>query len=322
MAIRGYLFVVLAALLWACIGPTSKLAFQAGATPLETGFWRACCGAFFYLVHCLIFDQWRIKLRDLPVFIAFGLTGIAVFFGAYQVAVQESGAALASMLLYTAPAWVALLSWIIFREPMTPVKLLALFVAMAGAALVSLGSAGGAGGDGLFALEEVSPLGVGCGLLSGLTYALHYIFGKRYLRDYSAATLYLYTMAIGAVGLFPFVEFTAWPPFAGEDGTLIWIVFICIGFFTTYGAYMSYCVGLKVLDPTRVAVTANLEPVLAALLAFIWWGEFFRPIGYVGGCFVLTGVLLLVWEGTRAARMGKTTARKEEAQLSEGSISS
>lgn len=303
MILRGYLFVLCAAMLWAGIGPVARLGFQSGALPLETAFWRAFVGFCVFLIHCMIRGSWRVALRDLPLLVVFGLSGVSLFFGSYQIAVRESGAALASMLLYTAPAWVALLSWAFLREPMTRGKLLALLVAMLGAALVSLGSAGGAPGDGLFALEHVSLLGVVCGLISGLTYALHYIFGKRLLRDYSAATIYLYTLGIGSVGLLPFVEFTIWPPFFEGQDSMVWGVFLFLGSFTTYGAYMAYCAGLKLLEPTRVAVTANLEPVLAALLAFIWWGEYFRPVGYVGGALVLAGVFLMICDGVRTRRM-------------------
>jgi len=303
MALRGYFFVLCAALLWAGIGPVAKFGFQAGALPLETAFWRAFVGFVIFLVHCLWRNSWRVAPRDLPVLAIFGAAGVSLFFGSYQIAVQQSGAALASMLLYTAPAWVALLSWVFFREPMTGRKLLALFIAMAGAALVSLGSSGNAPGAGLFALEHVSILGVLCGLVSGFTYALHYIFGKRLLRDYSAATIYLYTLGFGCLVLWPFVDFTIWPPFAGEESGTAWVVFLFLGSFTTYGAYMAYCAGLRLLEPTRVAVTANLEPVLAALLAFIWWNEYFRPVGYLGGALVLGGVFLMVYDGVRTRRM-------------------
>lgn len=304
MTLRGYVFVLCAALLWAGIGPVAKFGFQAGALPLETAFWRAFLGCLCFLVHCLAKGTWRVRKTDLPLLVLFGLSGVSVFFGSYQIAVRESGAALASMLLYTAPAWVALLSWLIFKEPMSRLKLAALFIAMAGAALVSLGSAGAAQQEGLFALQQVSVLGVLCGLLSGLTYALHYIFGKRLLRDYSAATIYLYTLAAGSLGLLPFVEFTLWPPFSGDAGGLSWSVFLFLGSFTTYGAYMAYCAGLKLLEPTRVAVTANLEPVIAAILAYAWWDEYFRPVGYVGGALVLAGVFAMVFDGVRAQRMG------------------
>ncbi len=304
MTLRGYVFVLCAAMLWACLGPVAKFGFQAGAQPLETAFWRAFVGCLFFLAHCLAKGAWRVRKADLPILALFGLSGVSLFFGAYQIAVRESGAALASMLLYTAPAWVALLSWLIFKEPMSRLKLAALVIAMAGAALVSLGSAGHAQEEGLFALQQVSGLGVFCGLLSGFTYALHYIFGKRLLRDYSAATIYLYTLAVGSLGLLPFVEFTIWPPFSEKAGVLGWSVFLFLGAFTTYGAYMAYCAGLKLLEPTRVAVTANMEPVIAAILAYAWWDEFFRPVGYLGGALVLAGVFVMVFDGIRTQRMG------------------
>jgi drug/metabolite transporter (DMT)-like permease len=81
-----------------------------------------------------------------------------------------------------------------------------------------------------------------------------------------------------------------------------WAVFVFMGLFTTYGAYMCYCAGLRRLDPTRVAVTANLEPVTAAAMAWLWWGEVFAPVGYLGGALVLAGVVVMVLEGKRVRR--------------------
>lgn len=291
--VHGYIYVFLAALFWGLIGPVAKFAFAAGISPLEAAFWRAAIGAAFFFVHCLIFKQCRVKLKDIPILVLFGLVGVSLFFSAYQIAVKEGGAALASMLLYTAPVWVALLSRFFFQEAMRPLKLVALAVAMAGAFLVSVGSgAESAAGSGLFS-SHVSSKGVFFGMLSGFTYALHYVFGKRYLKDYPAATLYCYCLPVGALGLLPFVEFHQ----PGAVGWHIWALFLFMGLFTTYGAYMFYCAGLKRLAATRVAVTANLEPVIAAILAYLWWGEYFRPIGYLGGLLVLLGVVLIVVEG-------------------------
>lgn len=291
-SIHGYIFVFLAALFWGLIGPVAKFAFQAGVSPVEAAFWRAGIGAALFALHCLIFKQYTVKVKDLPVLGLFGLVGVSLFFSAYQIAVKEGGAALASMLLYTAPVWVALLSRIFFHEPMRPLKLAALAVALGGAVLVSLGGGAEDGGGGLFS-SQVSLRGVFFGMLSGFTYALHYVFGKRYLKDYPAATLYCYCLPVGAIGLLPFVDFHP----AGSVDWRIWVVFLFMGLFTTYGAYMFYCAGLKRLDATRVAVTANLEPVIAAILAYLWWGERFRPIGYLGGALVLVGVALMVLEG-------------------------
>ncbi len=297
MALQGFLFIFVAAFLWGLIGPAAKFAFAAGASPLETAFWRAAFGAVFFGLHCLSRREYVVAKRDMTPILAFGLVGVSIFFGSYQVAVREGGAALASILLYTAPAWVALLSRVILKETLTPAKLAALAVSMLGAGLVSLGSGGG--------LETgASFLGVVCGLVSGLTYALHYIFGKKYLPAYSAATLYCYLLPVGALGLLPWVDFTG-------KGVVPWAVFLFLGLFTTYGAYSFYCAGLTRLSATRVAVIANLEPVIAAIMAFVWWGEYFSPIGYAGGLLVLSGVAVMA-----TAKEGKTMVRPGPANQS------
>lgn len=41
--------------------------------------------------------------------VLFSVTGVTLFYGSYQMAIRTGGAAVASVLLYTAPAWGALL---------------------------------------------------------------------------------------------------------------------------------------------------------------------------------------------------------------------
>ena len=296
MNIRGYAMVFLAASFWGLLGPLAKFAFADGAAPLEVAFWRAAFGGLFFIIHCGVFRLYALRKKDRLPILLFGLVGVSVFFGAYQLAVQKSGAAVASILLYTAPFWVALLSRVFLGESMQPVKVLALFIAMAGAFLVCVGSGGQAAGGGTWlSLGSMNGWGVFFGLLSGFTYALHYIFGKRYLSEYKAATLYCYTLPVGALGLLPWVHFQARPLSS-------WLVFLGLGLICTYGAYMFYCAGLKALSATRVAITANLEPVIAALLAYVWWGEYFLPIGYLGGALVLSAVFLMVLESSQPWR--------------------
>ncbi len=274
----GYAYVLLAASLWALLGPVARFGLAVGMNPLELAFWRAVCGAVLFILHARRHNLMRVRTRDLPAFLLFGLVGVALFFGSYQLAVQGAGAALASILLYTAPAWVALLSRIVFRELMSPCKVLALCMAMAGAGLVCL--SGGGGGD-------VTLSGILFGLLSGFTYSLHYIFGKTYLRDYASVTLYMWSLPVGALALLPWVHFST----PSRTGVLVILV---LGVVCTYGAYYAYCEGLKRLSPTRVAVIANAEPVLAAVLALWWWDERLSPSGYLGGALVLLAVFVIV----------------------------
>lgn len=281
----GYIYVGLAALMWAFIGPLAQICFNEGTTPIEVAFWRCLTGALFFLIHAVATGQWRAEMRDAPVFAAFGLVGVALFFGSYQISVLEGGAALASIMLYTAPAWVTLLARLFFAEALTPPRLVALALAMSGTALVSL--SGGAGSGSVVA-------GVLWGLVAGFSYSLHYVFGKTYLHRYSSVTLYSYCLPAGALALLPWVTFS-------QHSALGWFALIMEGFLCTWLAYLAYCAGLKRLAASRAAIVANLEPVAAAVLAYWWWNELLPPIGIAGSLLVLSGVFVVVREKTEPA---------------------
>ncbi len=287
----GFFFVFLAAALWAFIGPFGRIAMAEGVSAQETAFWRAVFGALFFWLHAAPRGLYRVPPRTGLVFGLFGIFGIGCLFSVYLVAVDQAGVSLAAILLYTAPAWVAVLSRLLFAEPLSGRKLLALACAMGGAGLAC------ASGGGL--PQGASLLGIGAALFSGFCYSLHYIFSRHYLRDYSSVTLYCWCLPAGALFLLPFVLASG---FAAKT-PLAWAAMAGMGLVSTYGAYWTYCEGMKRLSPTLVAITATLEPVLAGLMAWLFWGETFSLLGWLGAALVLAAVLLVV-----AVREGEDAA--------------
>jgi len=273
----GYLFILAAAALWALIGPVAKYAFTAGLDPFGVAFYRALIGGGFFLLHALLRRRLRLDRRALLPVGLFGAVGVAGFYASYQFAVAYGGAALASVLLYTAPAWVAAMSALLLEEPLDRPKLLAVGLTLLGVLLL----ARGAGGE-----LRLTLLGVAFGLLSGFGYALYYLFGKVYFARYPAEAVYALALPVGALVLLPFGGHPA--PAAA------WGPLFVIGFASTYLAYALYAAGLVRLEATRASVVATLEPVLASLFAYLWWGEAFRPAGYLGAGLVLLAVLLVV----------------------------
>ncbi len=180
---KGYLYIFAAAALWGLLGPFAKLAFQEGIAPLEVAFWRAILAWLCFGSQALWQRQIRVAVSDLPVLGLFSLTGVFFFYGSYQLAVQKGGAALASVLLYTAPAWVALMAGFFFKEKMTRIKMAALAATLAGVALVSLGAGGAIGGA-----SGQMTAAVMWGLVAGFCYSLYYIFGKYFGEKLSAVT--------------------------------------------------------------------------------------------------------------------------------------
>lgn len=283
MQVRGYLYVLCAAALWALIGPLSKQAIAYGVEPLEAAFWRSAIGWSLFAAHAFSARCWKLQRTDVPAVAAFGVFGVATLFGAYIMSIHYVGAALASVLLYTAPAWVAVLAWLMLGEAMTGNKIIALCMTIAGVACVSLGPSL-LSGQGLGA---VNMPGVLLGLLSGLSYATYYIFGKRYLGRYQTPTLFLYALPVGCLCLLPFVPFS-------QKSWQAWATLAALALTTTYGAYSVYYAGLRRLEATRTAIVASLEPVLAAALAYVWWNERFDVAGYVGSALILGAVLCTI----------------------------
>jgi DME family drug/metabolite transporter len=277
----GYVLVLAAAALWGMLGPVSRFAFQDGVTPLEVAFWRALIGGALFAVHALVRREWRLAWRDLPAVAAFGLVGVAVFFASYLRAVQTGGAALAAVLLYTAPVWVALLSAAFLGERLGGRKVLAMGLATAGVAGIALTGGGHV---------HLTPAALLWGLLSGWTYALYYLFGKRYFARYHAATLFLYAYPVGAAALLPLVRFHHKTPAA-------WTVLVVVAVLPTYAAYLAYSVGLRRVEATRAATVATLEPVVAAAAAYAVWGERLGAAGYLFAGLVVLGVGLMMAGG-------------------------
>jgi DME family drug/metabolite transporter len=275
---RGYVYILLAALLWGMIGPLARLAFSEGILPMEVALWRAVFSWGLFGGQAILQRQVGLRRADLAVLCLFGFTGVTVFYGAYQLAVRQGGAALASVLLYTAPAWVVVLSRFFFKERFTTVKMAALFITLTGIVLISLGGSAG---------FSITWQAIGFGLLSGFSYSLYYVFGKYFSERYTAANLFFYILPIGIIGLLPLVTFT-------PKTATAWLTLFCLAFFCTYGAYHLYYAGLKHLEAGRAAIAATLEPVVAGIVAFFWWQERFTAGGYIGSVMIILAVIMMI----------------------------
>lgn len=281
MHFKGYIYILMAAVMWGFLGPFGKMAFQEGVTPLEVAFWRAVLAWACFAGTAAWQKRIRVDVRDLPRMFLFGFMSVTLFYGSYQLAVEKGGAALASVLLYTAPAWVLVMSRVILGEVLTRAKGVALVLTLSGVVLISLNQdtpamGGGVGWQAIF-----------FGLLSGFCYSLYYIFGKQFSDKYSAPVLFFYILPFGALCLVPWFDFVHKTPTA-------WTALALIALVSTFGAYYSYYAGLKLIEAGRASIIATMEPVVAAVVAWFWWGEVFSAAGYLGSALILTAVILMI----------------------------
>ena len=250
---------------------------------MEVAFWRALIAWFLFATHAVIRKETRLDRKDVPLMLFFGIFGIFVFYVAYQYSVKTGGAALAAVLLYTAPAWVVVCSFFLYRERLNGAKIGAVVLVIAGVYLISRGGSTGEGqGTASFSL-----IALATGLISGFCYSLYYIVGKYFSGRYSSSNLFLYVMPIGFVCIFPLVDFA-------PKSAVAWAALISLATISTYLANFCYYLGVKYLEAGRASIVATLEPVIATGAAYLILGESFALLGYMGAAIILAAVAITI----------------------------
>jgi DME family drug/metabolite transporter len=290
--LRPVLMVLGAAACWGSLGIAYRLILGATSlAPVTLVTVRASGAALLLLAWCLVArrDALRVARRDLPFLVAFGLLTVTGFYITLILAIAWSGVAVATVLLYLAPALVTLGAAVFYGERLTRPRLLALTGAVAGAALVAevyQPAALIASGPGLL-----------MGLLSAAGYALYSLLGKRAMARHPAATVLLYNLGVGALGLLAVT--LALGPGPLPDLPTLALIALGTGTLLTLAPITLYLLALRELPAGVASIIATAEPVIAILLAWLVLGEALRPLQAAGAALVLGSVLIIVLSDRR-----------------------
>ncbi len=281
----GALAVVAAACTWGTLGFFAKVLYAEGVSFEALVAVRALVGWVAMLLFVLLMrgaGSLQVAGRDLLFLVPLGLVGIGAFYLLYFFTVRESTVGTAAILLYSSPAFVALLAWVFLNETLGPVRILALTLTFGGIFLVVGGYDPGA--------LEVSLLVLATGLLSGLTYGLYSIFGKPVARRLDPAVILSYALGIGAVLLVLAALPTLYTLVGLSSGSYALLVMLAV--VHTALAFGLYTVGLKRLDAGQAAIVATVEPVVAGAIGVVLLGEKLTALKVIGALLVLAGAAL------------------------------
>ena len=278
-------FILLAGCLWGCMGLFVRPLDEKGLNSWDIVFLRAVCTAVCMAVFLLIYDRslFRIKLKDVWCFLGTGLLSIVFFNLCYFKEITLTPLSVAAILLYTAPAFVMIISAFCFKEKLTRRKLIALVLSFVGLIFVT-GVIGDAG------KLTVKTLLIGLG--AGLGYALYSIFGRYALeRGYHSFTISFYTFLFASLGTVFFARpgFIIKNAFDSFGGVAFVIAFALI---STVLPYIVYTIGLKSVENGFASIIASIEPVIATLNGILWFHERMTIGVLVGIVLVLSGIAL------------------------------
>ena len=321
----AYAQVILAGSLWATSGPISVALFRLGIPPTSVAILRPAAGVLFLVAILAILgirrrnhrkravgspQQSQLPVeaaagppvadsgqgpaplggdpetpgaarRDLAGMILLGGVIVGIFQVAYQMSTEAVGVPATVALLYLAPAMVVAASARLFGERVTPAKAALAGLSVVGVWLTVLGTRG--------VDLELTLGGVVWGCLSGVAYAGYTLFGKWYGRRHGPVLpLFWSTLAgtvfLGAVWILRGVEVVL-------PTTLTQIVLVLLlGLVTIALAALLLFNAMRTLEAGRASIGTTVEPLMAALLAWLFLGQVLTPWGIVGLIVLVVGV--------------------------------
>lgn len=189
----GYLYVALAAILWAASGSSAKFLFNEGMTPFQLIQLRTTL-SWVVLFAWLLLRRApfpRISSRDLVYFALLGILGIAGAQFFYFYAISKIKVAAAILLHYLGPVFIALYAAIFDHERPDRITTAAIFCALAGCGLVV---------DAYnFDLLSLNRAGILAGLCAALAFATYSVMGEYGMRRYDPWTVLFYAFMFAAL---------------------------------------------------------------------------------------------------------------------------
>ena len=278
--------VLAAGSLWGTIGLFSRImqGYQFDVFAVNTFCYAQA--AVMFLITALIKSrkQMKIRIKDLWIFLCAAVSTTLLSSVFYYETVQIMSLSLATLLQGTAPFFVILISAVVFREKMTPQKILAMVLCLAGCGLVA-----GILDESL----QVTFKGVVLGIISAIGYGLYSIFSKLALqRQYPNLIVSLYVVSFS--GLIMALVAVPMQSFDRADITLqTWVMTLIFSFTTTYLPSYLYLYGLRGIDAGEASILVTMEPIVATLIGVFFYHELMSISMLIGVLMVIASLIFV-----------------------------
>lgn len=294
---KGYLLVGLSGSLWGTGFLYIQYILNQGLDPKDLVSWKMMIGFFIMLTYTLIQDKKLLKVdkKGLLYFAFMAFVCHVLYNLSMYVALERTNIATTVSLMYTAPVFVLLIARFAFKEPLTLIKVIAVFLCVVGVFLTATG--------GTLSVLDLNAIGVLLGLFTGLCYAIMNLLSKFLLKTYKQLTILTYTF--GLAFLFSLSFSNPLAAFQIEFNIWFWINILLLGAVPTALAYMLFTSGLSHnIESSKAAIIATIEVPVSVIGSYIVFGQNIMGLKMVGVALVLISVIILQGNLNPLKRLG------------------
>lgn len=307
--LAGSLICLLAACLFALLGPISRFAYDLGLSPYAFVTWRsgvAAIAAFVVIWIGLRRGARLVGWRSLPRSDRVAL-GVAALAGASLdvtmfLAYERVPVAMVLLCFYLFPAMVTAASALLGWEPMDRVRAAALLVALGGMVAVVVGGVGTGAGAAL------DPVGVVLAIGSALSQAVFILVSRSGYRQVPADQAMGVVLTVSAVlgtllALGAGAAATVIVPFS-DPPLLLLLVFG--GVFAAGLPSLLFLIGVRRIGGVRAGILMLAQAPMGVALAAILLDEGIGPMQLAGGAAILAAAVII--QRSRSSPIGERNA--------------
>nr|WP_096467716.1 DMT family transporter [Aneurinibacillus soli] len=227
-----------------------------------------------------------------------GVTGVVLFNWFMFMALERTSAGNVGLLSALNPVSIAVVSFFLLREKMSPRQLTGMIISLTGVLVVI--------SRGHFATLLQLKFNVGDLFMLGAvaSWGFYSVAGKKAMQYVSP---YMSTLWAGVFGSLILVPFILPSPAITAPDTAFWIATAYVSIGATVIAMLFWNIGVQKVGGTKSGIFLNFNPIFTAILSFLFLGERMTAVQLIGTILVISGVYLFTTLSaqTRAAMRTK-----------------
>lgn len=301
LPLTGFVVVLGSAALFGTLGPLSRFAYEAGASPAAWVAWRGVVG----VLTLLALIAWRARSRPLVgrdpangrrgiprrawtallVASVMGLSlNLCMFFSFDRITI-----ALALLCFYTYPAMVAVVNVVFRRDHLDAARITALALALFGMTMVVAAELDPTAGI------RLDAIGVGLAIGAALSQTVYVLVSRHGYSEVPTEEAIAVVMLVTIVGSSSIAVVSSGPaslvPPLDSPGFLPLLLFT--GIFAAAIPSLGFLYGIRAIGGLRAGILMLFEPVVGVVLAAWLLAEGLAPIQVVGAIAILTAAVIL-----------------------------
>jgi drug/metabolite transporter (DMT)-like permease len=293
----AYLSVIFASIFWGFTFVFYKYANES-FRPVSLIFLRLFVSIFFLFGFALLFKRLgKIRRRDQPWFLLMALFEPFFYFLGEANGMTLVTPTVGAVIIATIPLIVPFGAWYFFREKLTRLNYIGLFISFFGVLMVILSRDNGGGAH---------PKGILLMFVAVLSAVGYTLIARKLLSDYNPITITSYQSLYGLLMFLPLflgMELPDFDPGAVSRDSMLAVLYL--GIFGSGICFILLTIGMRELGAARANIFANIVPVVAAIVSFVMLKEAMPPIKIMGILVTIFGLFMTQLDHIRLKLPGK-----------------